>query len=127
MDSDQSKVIRVIVDGTKMYEFHQGNDGLYSYDMRNEPITINNDNKKQVTFYPINSINFLNTVENNKLRYTKDEIRRATLEKELQKNMGYISNSTLKKYINKGLIKNCDLKEKILIGASRFLVHKYQF
>ena len=118
MDSRMGNSIDVCLDD-KTYVFKEGADGLYSYDMRKEPIKgsgSNNNNNDAVAVYP--SFSLINTGHTIKNKYTQLEIRKADKARELQSTLGHISDSTLIKYLNNNLIKNCDLEEKDVMRAT---------
>ena len=74
------------------------NEGLYYYDTNS-----NNHSKSKVNNY---SVNLLNTVANNKLFFTKRQIKNAETARHLQQCIGWPSSDAFKKYLSKKIINN---------------------
>ena len=72
----------------------------------------NKNNENVLSDYSSSKLSFLNAVENNKANFSKIEIRKAKAARELQCTMGYIPDSTLKKYIKHKLLENCGVSEE---------------
>ena len=116
MDSQVEKSIKVTTKEGQVYVFNQEKDGLYSYDMRkkksNSKVIGNISNENELKSYSKTNVSFLSTIKKNKKKFTKKEIEKADAARELQSTMGYIADSTLKKFIKNGLIDNCEISEK---------------
>ena len=87
MNSSISKSILVTTKDGLTYDFIQGADGLYSYDMRKEPRkcskTTNDNNVELLNYYGNINMSFLNHVASNKRIFTCNEIKRADDAREL--------------------------------------------
>ena len=116
MDTEKEKSIKVTTKEGKVFIFSEGDDGLYSYDMRKNIIGNkqgdNKNNENVLSDYSSSKLSFLNAVENKKANFSKIEIRKAKAARELQCTMGYIPDSTLKKYIKHKLFENCGVSEE---------------
>ena len=116
MDSQVEKSIKVTTKEGQVYVFNQEKDGLYSYDMRkrksNSKVIGNISNENELENYSKTNVSFLSMIKKNKKKFTKKEIEKADAARELQSTMGYIADSTLKKFIKNGLIDNCEISEK---------------
>ena len=109
MNSADEKSIRVHYKNKEL-KFSEGEEGLYHLNVEEyfknkcKPINYN----KKVNDYG-SHFNFLNSVNENKLGYTKSQINLAERARNLQRCLGWPSDDALKNYLNNNLIINCKI------------------
>jgi len=110
VDTAIEKAISVTV-GDVTYKFRECDSGLYYIDMENI-----NSFKTKNTVSPYSkpllsspSFCLLNTVENNKSLYTKQQVKRVDFARQLQQNLGWPGTKVFKNLILNNLILNCSI------------------
>ena len=99
MDTRQAREIVVsFEDGKPSYTFKECADGLYYYDTSNDTSSSNSINAK-VTPYM-----FLQTVEKNKIHYSKKDIAKADEARALQQRLGFPGTATLVSYLSQNML-----------------------
>ena len=99
MDTSQERAIHVHIARSGLtYIFIEGKLGLYYFDTTKPDKHIRRS---------VNAYSFLSTVSENKSHFTSNQIKGATMARQLQEYIGWPSVNNLKKYINSNTIRNC--------------------
>ena len=103
MDTSVSRAINLHY-GNNCYLFRECCEGLYYYDVSTGTTSQHNIKPKSVVN---DNITCVQTVQENKLQYSKKDIAAADLSHTLQAELGWPSTSTFKSIVAKNLIRNC--------------------
>ena len=96
-------------------EFNEYKSGLYFYDVADQGKNITS---SDINYNYLTSYSLLQTVEANKIKYTKREVKSAESARKLMKQLGHPSQQYFEQYLRGNLIRNCPLSVDNIKRAS---------
>ena len=106
-------------DGGHPRKFHQSNQGLFYMDTSSDDgnVLITTDDKSCIT----ESTTLVNTVDDNKNKYSQREYSQALVARKLQQTVGRPSTRTFMSLVDRNVIPNCPITRKDIVNAKLIL------